>query len=109
MGIWALLVAAVSGIFSNFFGIGANASMARYDKDEAPVYRQEYNNSYFEDGFQANDESATRQTIGQTEEPTARTIPGHIVRAAEDITLQDERTEHAAETSAFTVLSGEKD
>ena len=108
MGIWALLVAAVRGIFGGLFGIGTNASMARYDKDEAP-YRQEYDQSYFENGFQANDESGTQSIIGQTEDRPARTISGHIVRAPEDITLQNERTENAAETSAFTVLSGEKD
>lgn len=108
MGVWALLVAAVTGIFGGLFGIGTNASMARYDDKEAP-YRQEYDQSYFENGFQTNEESATRQTIGQTEDRPARTISGHIVRAPEDITLQNERTENAETTSAFTVLSGEKD
>lgn len=118
MGIWALLIAAATGIFSNFFGIGTSASMARYDKDEAP-YRQEYDHSYFEDGFQSNDTSAGAPNNPRDiriDEPTETTDETNA-----QIELEDRRTltdvsmdlktqqnkQNKENADALTVLSGE--
>ena len=116
MGIWALLIAAATGIFSGFFGIGANASMSRYDKAETP-YRQEYNHSYFEDGFQSNDTS-TGAPINprdiRIDEPTDDTAAARIEledqRTLTDVsmdseTLQNKQNKESAD--ALTVLSGD--
>lgn len=119
MGIWALLIAAATGIFSGLFGIGPSASMSRYDKDEAPAYRQEYDHSYFEDGFQANDTSAGTPNNPRDiriDEPTETTDETNARIELEDRriltdvsmdseTLQNKQNKENAD--ALTVLSGD--
>jgi len=108
---WGLLVAACVGIFSSMFNISAPASMARYDKDEAPAYRQEYNNSYFESGFQANDESGTQSIIGKSSE-TALTAPQtngnsqSYINLPVDVSKPEKAPLNEKEGDSFTVLSG---
>lgn len=116
MGIWALLIAAATGIFSNFFGIGTSASMARYDKDEAP-YRQEYDHSYFEDGYQINDTSAGAPNNPRDiriDEPTEPTNDARIEledrRILTDVSMDSEtlqNKQNKENADALTVLSGE--
>ncbi len=114
MGIWALLIAAATGIFSSFFGISAPASMARYDKDETP-YRQEYDRSYFEDGFQSNATSAgapfNPRDI-QIDEPeptddTAARIELEDRRILTDVSKDLETQQNKDSADALTVLSGD--
>lgn len=114
MGIWALLIAAATGIFSSFFGISAPASMARYDKDEAPAYRQEYDHSYFEDGFQSNDTSAGAPNNPRDiriDEPTEPTNDARIEledrRILTDVSKDLETQQNKENADALTVLSGE--
>ena len=113
MGIWALLVAAVTGIFGGLFGIGTNASMARYDDKEAP-YRQEYDRSYFEDGFQINETSAGAPNNPRdikTDEPTAdtaaRIIEPEDRRPLTDVSMDLETQQNKESADALTVLAGE--
>ncbi len=114
MGIWALLIAAATGIFGGLFGIGPSASMSRYDKDEAPAYRQEYDHSYFEDGFQANDTSAGAPNNPRdikTDEPTddtaARIVEPEDRRILTDVSKDLETQQNKENADALTVLSGE--
>lgn len=117
MGIWALLIAAATGIFSGLFGIGPSASMSRYDKDEAPAYRQEYDHSYFEDGFQANDTSAGAPInprdirIDEPTEPTNDTrIELEDQRTLTDVSMDSEtlqNKQNKENADALTVLSGD--
>lgn len=117
MGIWALLIAAATGIFSGLFGIGPSASMARYDKDEAPAYRQEYDHSYFEDGFQSNDTSAGAPNNPRDikiDEPTDDTTAAQIEledrRILTDVSMDSEtlqNKQNKENADALTVLAGE--
>lgn len=113
MGIWALLIAAATGIFSGLFGIGPSASMARYDNDEAP-YRQEYDRSYFEDGFQTNETSAGAPFNPRDikiDEPTADTNAQQIEledrRILTDVSKDLETQQNKDSADALTVLSGD--
>lgn len=61
---WALLIAAFSGVFGSMFGIGSPEQEARrgfiYQAEStAPTQKEEeYQNSWFDPGFQTNEESA---------------------------------------------------
>lgn len=107
---WGLLIAACVGIFSSMFNINPSAGMSRYD--ESPVYRQEYDHSYFEDGFQANNEPSTKETLGEkTSEITSRssetdekTFSG--INIPVDVSKPSETRKNENSTDALTVLSG---
>lgn len=104
---WSLIIAACVGIFSSMFNVGAPASMSRYDKDEAPAYRQEYSSSYFDQGFQQNNESSTLDIVGNgSQEPVdERKIAGIYIPSKTDVTAA-RSSENENSTDALTVLSG---
>ena len=106
---WSLIIAACVGIFSSMFNISAPASMARYDNDEAPAYRQEYNNSYFESGFQRNDESTTSDIVGNTSESSPETfsVAGVYIPPKTDISSATAPENGKNGYDSLTVLSGE--
>ena len=82
--------------------------MSRYDKDEAP-YRQEYSSSYFESGFQRNDESTTSDIVGNgSQEPVGeRIIAGVYNYPKTDVTAARDSENVKKEGDSFTVLSGD--
>ena len=104
---WGLLVAACVGIFSSMFNIGTSASMTRYD--DAPKYREEYQYSHFDDGFQTNDESGTTQTAGNDLQSFSdeRKVSGVYIPSMPDISAR--RTQENANDGhdSVTVLSGD--
>ena len=104
---WSLIIAACVGIFSSMFSVGPSAGMARYDKDEAPAYRQEYSSSYFDEGFQKNQESGNNNTLGNTSESSSdeRKIAGVYIPSKTDVTAA-RSSENENSTDALTVLSG---
>ena len=106
---WGLLVAACVGIFSSMFNIGASASMARYDKGEAPVYRQEYSSSYFDDGFQRNDESGTIRTAGNDLQSHSEpfSVSGVYIPPKTDISSPRSSENVKDGHDSLTVLSGD--
>lgn len=105
---WGLLVAACVGIFSSMFNIGAPASMSRYDKDEAP-YRQEYSSSYFDDGFQRNDESGTNETAGNDLQSHSEpfSVAGVYIPPKTDISAARDPENGKNGYDSLTVLSGD--
>lgn len=105
---WGLLIAACVGIFSSMFNVGPSAGMSRYDKDEAPVYRQEYSSSYFDEGFQKNQESGNNNTLGITSESSSETfsVAGVYIPPKTDISAA-RSSENEKSTDALTVLSGD--
>ncbi len=104
-----LLTAAIVGIFSSMFNISAPASMARYDKGEAPAYRQEYSSSYFDDGFQRNDESGTIRTAGNDLQslPDERKVSGVYIPPKTDISSARSSENAKDGHDSVTVLSGD--
>lgn len=103
-----LLVAACIGIFSSMFNISAPASMARYDKGEAP-YRQEYSSSYFDDGFQTNDESGTIRTAGNDLQSPSEpfSVAGVYIPPKTDISAARSSENVKDGHDSLTVLSGD--
>jgi len=91
------------------FNISAPASMARYDKAEAPTYRQEYSSSYFDQGFQANSESTTSEIVGNTSQSLSdeRKIAGVYNYPKTDVTAARDSENVKKEGDSFTVLSGD--
>ena len=83
--------------------------MARYDKDEAPAYRQEYNNSYFDSGFQANSESTTSEIVGNTSQRLSdeRKIAGVYIPSKTDISSARDSENGKNGYDSLTVLSGD--
>lgn len=105
---WGLLVAACVGIFSSMFNISAPSSMARYEKGEAPAYRQEYDHSYFEDGFQTNDESGTTKTARDTSDSSQEpfSVRGVYIPSMPDISARGAQENANDGHDSVTVLSG---
>ncbi len=105
---WGLIVAAFFGVFGSMFNIGPSAGMSRYDTAEAPTYRQEYNNSYFEDGFQANNESTTSDIVGNGSQELTdeRKVSGVYIPPKEDLTTAT-APGNVKEGDSLTVLSGD--
>lgn len=100
---WALLVAAVTGIFSSMFNIGTSSSMERYDT--APV-RQEYQYSHFDEGFQTNNESGTTDTVRDASDSSREpsTVRGVYIPSVPDISRTHENANDGHDS--VTVLSG---
>ncbi len=61
---WALLVAAFSGVFGSMFGLGTPTEEAsrgfiyQAESTPTPTPKEEYQHSWFDPGFQTNEESA---------------------------------------------------
>ena len=91
------------------FNIGAPSSMSRYDKDEAPVYRQEYSSSYFDQGFQANTTSSTSDIVGNTSERSAEpfSVSGVYIPPKTDVTSARSSENVKDGHDSLTVLSGD--
>ena len=100
-----LLTAAVIGIFSSMFNIGASASMARYD--DAPKYREEYQYSHFDSGFQTNEESGTTKTAENDlqSSPELRTVSGVYIPSMPDISSARSSENEKDGYDSVTVLS----
>lgn len=104
---WGLLVAACVGIFSSMFNIGTSASMTRYD--DAPKYREEYQYSHFDNGFQTNDESGTTKTSGNDLQslPDERKVSGVYIPPKIDISSVRSSENVKDGHDSVTVLSGD--
>ena len=100
-----LLTAAVIGIFSSMFNIGASASMTRYD--DAPKYREEYQYSHFDNGFQTNDESGTIKTAGNDLQSLSdeRKVSGVYIPSMPDISSARSSENEKDGYDSVTVLS----
>ncbi len=104
---WGLIVAACIGVFGSMFGLGSPLEIAAQGMSRE--YREEYSSSYFESGFQKNQESGTLDVIGQTKEKENTSqervfIPKMSQKV--DISRDEVITTEQAETDAMTVLSG---
>ena len=100
---WGLIVAAFLGVFGSMFNTGPSAGMARYD------YREEYDHSYFEDGFQKNQESGNNNTLGITSESSSdeRKVSGVYIPPKEDLTTATAPENVKDGHDSLTVLSGD--
>lgn len=97
---WALLIAAFSGVFGSMFGLGTPEQEARrgfiYQAEiSAPTPKEEYQNSWFDPGFQANEESAgmpvnpTVYEVENDETPDAPAPESSMPSPLVDISLKD--------------------
>ena len=91
------------------FNISAPASMARYDKDEAPAYRQEYSSSYFDQGFQANATSSSSDIVGNTSERSSEafSVQGVYIPPKTDVSSVTASENGKNGYDSLTVLSGD--
>jgi len=105
---WGLIVAAFVGVFSSMFSLNPSAGMSRYDVTEAPTYRQEYSSSYFDAGFQRNNESTTSEIVGNSLQSSVepRKVQGVYIYPREDLTTVT-GSENIKEGDSLTVLSGD--
>ncbi len=105
---WGLLTAAVVGIFSSIFNIGSSASMIHTDNAPSPKYREEYQYSHFDEGFQTNDESGTiktaRDTSDSSQEPFS--VRGVYIPSMPDISARGAQENANDGHDSVTVLSG---
>ena len=106
---WGLLVAAFVGVFSSMFNLSPSAGMSRYDVSEVPTYRQEYDKSYFDEGFQTNQESGNNKTVGNSLQSSVepQKVQGVYIYPREDSSSARSSENDKNDTSGMTVLSGE--